>query len=250
MAFLDHQGVDRFQDVTPGHLEAYRLGLSKRKLVSNSVYDALRIIRALFAHLEATQVIFDNPVRGVVLPKYERRLMPVPSEAELKKLLLQPDVTTPAGIRNRAIMEVAYSTGARLGELVRMNLLSVDRAGRVIRILGKGRKERVLPLGKTAMTWLETYLSKARPALGSSDPDESALWVCRGGGRIKEISIQLMIRQEVANRHRHIDPAWLPGSNPHGVALLLRVAGRRDPGTRCGRRQLRHQDPAGHGQRS
>lgn len=194
LAFLAQAGVERFQDVAAGHLEAYRQELARRKLAGTSVYDALRGIKAFFAYLEAVQAVFVNPAQSLMLPKYQRRLMPVPTEQAVKELLLRPDVTTATGKRDRAMIEVAYSTGARLGELLRMNLLSVDRTGRVIRVVGKGRKERVLPLGKTALAWLETYLGEARPALSKRNPEEAALWVCRGGRRLQAVSAQLMIR--------------------------------------------------------
>jgi integrase/recombinase XerD len=194
-AFLAEIGAERLQDVTADHIEQYRLRLIERKVAHNTVYDSLRNLRAFFNYLEKEQVIFVNPTRSLVMPKYLRHLLPVPTEKDVKRILVHPDVSGKIGIRDRALIEVAYSTGARLQELVRMNLLSIDRTQRSIRVFGKGRKERILPLGRHAMFWLEAYLRDARPKLNKLDPDEPALWLGLHGKRIHPQSIQVMLRE-------------------------------------------------------
>lgn len=194
-AFLAETGTDRLPDVNAEHLEEYRLRLVQRKLACNTIYDWLLKIRCFFNHLEKEQVIFVNPARSLVLPKYNRRLLPAPTEKDMKRLLAQPDVSGKIGIRDRALIETAYSTGARLEELDRMNLLSIDRTQRSIRVLGKGRKERTLPLGRHAMFWLEAYLRDVRPELNKLDPDNPALWLGAHGKRIQPVTIQVMLRQ-------------------------------------------------------
>jgi len=209
--FLAETGAERLQDVTAEHLEKYRLLLIRRKFARTTIYDRLRNIRSFLNHLEKEQVIFVNPGRSLIMPKYERNLLPVPTEKDVKRLLAQPDASDTIGIRDRALIEMAYSTGARLDELVRLNLLSIDRTQRSIRVMGKGRKERVLPLGRHAMFWLEAYLRDARPKLNRLDPDEPALWLGQSGNRIPRETVQIMIR-------RYSRQAGLkPTASPHAL---------------------------------
>lgn len=210
-AFLVESGAERLPDVTVAHLEQYRLRLVRRNLARATAYGYLRIIRGFFQYLEQAQAIFVNPARALDLPKYERRLLTVPTEEEVKRLLAQPDVSTPRGIRDRAMLEMFYATGARLEELARMNLAAVDRTQGAIRVMGKGRKERMLPLGRHARHWLDTYLRDARPRFSRRDPDEPALWVGRYGRRLQRENIQVLLR------HYAQQAALRPLISPHAL---------------------------------
>jgi integrase/recombinase XerD len=103
--------------------------------------------------------------------------LPVPTEAELARLLAQPDITQPVGIRDRALLEVAYGCGLRRGELVRLTIFDPDFQRGTLRVLGKGRKERIVPLGRQALHWLKRYLQHARPKLLGGRLNEEALWI-------------------------------------------------------------------------
>ena len=193
--FMAALGIARLQDVTLDHLNAYRLRMVRRRLAGVTIYDRLSTLRLFFRYLELEQTVFINPARSVLMPKYQRHLKSVPTEEEVKRLLAQPDVSDRFGLRDRALIEVAYSTGARVDEIVRMNLLSFDRAQQSIRILGKGRKERILPLGRQAMFWLETYLKNARPRFAELRLDEPALWLRSCGLRMPANVIFIMLRK-------------------------------------------------------
>lgn len=92
----------------------------------------------------------------------KRALQRVPTEQEVRVLLATCDVTKPIGLRNRAMLETAYATGARRTELAGIRLRGVDLVERTVRLMGKGRRERVVPLTMSATTWLERYLQKGR----------------------------------------------------------------------------------------
>ena len=128
-----------------------------------------------FAWFCKQRILEANPASEIELPRAERRL---PVEAlsiqEVESILAQPDITDPLGIRDRAIMELFYSTGIRRSELVRLELSDLNRDKRLLLIrLGKGRKDRVVPVGARAMQWLEKYLDDVRPLLLVNTAEQS-----------------------------------------------------------------------------
>ena len=175
--FVEESGLESLQAVSLSDLEKYRLDLVESQMVSSSVYIYLNYVKRFFEYLEDTQRIFINPARDLILPKCERKLQAVPNEEDVEKLLAQPDISTPTGIRDRAIIEVFYSTGLRLEELTSLKVFDPDLKNRIIRVIGKGRKERIVPLGRQAIFWLKQYIEQVRPKLLKDNIDEHALWI-------------------------------------------------------------------------
>ncbi len=186
----------RLQDVTGDDLAAWRRDLIERGLADASLEVFLRAVRNLFNWMEAEGMLFDNPAAAFKTPKYERKLLPVPSEAELRRLLAQPAVTTPVGIRDRAVMEVGYCCALRREELARLTLRDPDFLQRLLRVLGKGSRERMLPLGDEAFAWLKRYVEDARPALlGRNANALDALWISADGKSLGGAGISVMLKQ-------------------------------------------------------
>lgn len=193
-SYLAAAGIDDVQDVDAETLEAYRLHLVERGLASASLEVFMRSVRLWFNWLEETGQLFLNPCRSLVVPKPGRKLLPVPTEEDIRKLLAQPNVATPKGIRDRALIEVAYASGARREELVRMNIFDPDAKAQTVRIQGKGRKERVVPLGRHAVHWLKQYLDHARPKLLAGKIDQEALWLGNSGAPQGGQSMNLQVK--------------------------------------------------------
>ncbi|MBF0433418.1 MAG: tyrosine-type recombinase/integrase [Fibrobacteria bacterium] len=193
--YLSESGTNQVSDVTYEHLCLYRQYLQEKGLALATVDVYLRSIRGLFNYLEKTGQIFLNPVDKLTTPNYKRGLMPVPSEKEVKLLLMQPDQATKTGIRDRAIIEMLYSSGARLSELTGMDTWHVNIRQGCARIFGKGKKERIVPLGKQAVLWIKIYLKDARPQLRNIRLDERALWLGGRGGRLHPQIIQRLLQE-------------------------------------------------------
>lgn len=193
--FMDGNGIAQVQDVTREHLEKYRLFLAESGMATTSVYIYFQYVQRFFKHLEEDQQIFSDPASGLLLPKFNRKLQPVPTERDMKRLLAQPDVSTPTGVRDRTLIETAYSTGLRLEELSRLNVFDPDMKEGTVRVMGKGSKERVAPLGRQALFWLARYTGETRKKLLRGNPDEHALWLGRNGGRLHPVIIQQNIRE-------------------------------------------------------
>ena len=193
-----HRQVARLRDVGRDDLAAWRLDLIERGLADASLEVFLRAARNLFNWMEAEGMLFDNPAAALKTPKYERKLLPVPGEAELRRLLAQPAVTTPVGIRDRAVMEVGYCCALRREELARLTLRDPDFLQKTLRVLGKGSRERMLPLGEEAFTWLRRYVEDARPALLGRNAAAAALdvlWISADGKPFGGQGISVMLKK-------------------------------------------------------
>ena len=199
---LAASGIERLSDVTGEDLDRHAERLIERGLKVNSRDIYLRSIRGFFNFLEETRRLFVNPAETLVIPKPDRHMLPVPTEAEMKRLLAVPNALKAVGLRDRALLEVMYSTGARRGEALGMTLFDPDCDRGTIRVRGKGRKERVLPLGRHALHWLRQYMREARPKLVKDRVDERALWVSKDGQPLSGIRVDQMIREHV--RHAGI----------------------------------------------
>lgn len=194
--FLATRKKNRLQDISCSLLVAFRLALIRRSLAPASLALYLRTVRGFFAWLERRQVIFRSPARDWVIPRAPRRLLAVPSEAEVSWLLAQPDTTTIRGLRDRAFLELAYSTGLRRAELMALRRENLDFESDTVRVVGKGQRERVVPMGGEAKRWLNEYLVRSRPRLvHGSDPGR--LWLNQQGGVLGYFGGQQIIAKHV-----------------------------------------------------
>jgi len=122
-------------------------------------------LRRFYQYLLEQRLISEDPSVLVDLPKLGRSLPDSLSEADIDNLLEAPDTEVPLGLRDRTMLEVLYATGLRVSELVALSLDEVSMRQGVVRVVGKGNKERLVPMGEQALDWLEEYLSGARPIL-------------------------------------------------------------------------------------
>ena len=202
--------IERIQDVTIDHLDAYRLHLVESNLAPFTINRYLRTVRSFFNYLELTHAIFVNPATRLPIPRPPRLLKPVPSPKAVKTLLAQPDITTAVGIRDRTLLEVLYSCALRRREAMDLTIFDPDLQQGALRIKGKGDKERVTPLGKQAIFWLKKYLQSARPKL-ISDPDEQMLWISKLTGKtLRYDSIDRLFK-------RYSRKAGIENFSPHSI---------------------------------
>lgn len=211
LEFLKNQGRARVADITCEDLEGWRLVLVQRNFAPASLELYLRTVRQFFAWLESRQLLFLNPAAGLIIPKPPRKLLPVPTEEQMTKLLAQPNVGTSCGIRDRALLETGYSTGARREELERLTIFDADLDHGTLRVLGKGKKERVVPLGKQSVLWLTRYIRDTRPKLLKENLDETALWIDIHGHALDYSAFQQILK-------RHCVAAGIqPTITPHAL---------------------------------
>ena len=137
----------------------------ERHLSPRSTARWLSTLKGFYRHLVLKQQIAADPIQQIRHPKLGRALPSALSTLQVEALLEAPDVSTPLGLRDRAMLEVLYASGLRITELVTLELANVNQRQGVIRVMGKGGKERLVPTGEAALDWLARYLRDARPEL-------------------------------------------------------------------------------------
>lgn len=171
--WCDERGLNHIGDITRPILQRYQRHLyhyrktNGQALAYTSQATLLQALRAFFRWATVEGHILYNPAADLVLPRLSRQLPKVIlSIAQVESILAQPDTTTLMGLRNRAILETLYSTGIRRSELMHLSLFDVDPIrGTLMVRQGKGRKDRLLPLGERACAWVEKYRQQVRPEL-------------------------------------------------------------------------------------
>jgi integrase/recombinase XerD len=165
--------------------------LYRQKLESKTVARHLVTLRNFFRHAQVQELIIEDPTAHLESPKIRRSLPGYLRLDEVEKLLELPDQTTPLGLRDRAMLEVLYSTGLRVSELTSLRVMDLDTKVGCVRCIGKGDKERIVPVGRKALAIVEKYLRHGRIALiGTTRGTAGAfLFVNRRGRRISRVGV-------------------------------------------------------------
>jgi len=173
------------------HYLAVRL---ENKLNSRSTARFLSCVRGFYRHQVREGVVQENPLALIESPKLPRSLPKSLTELDVESLLAAPDVDDPIGLRDRTMLEVLYACGLRVTELVSLTMPQINLRQNVIRVMGKGSKERLIPMGEEASSWLEKYFREARPFLLNNLPNEVVFPSTRA---------QQMTRQTFWHRIKH-----------------------------------------------
>jgi integrase/recombinase XerD len=179
--------------VSRADLIEYLGSLYKEHLDSRTVARHLVSLRNLFRFGMVEEAITEDPTLNLESPKVRKSLPSYLRMEEVDKLLAQPDLETPYGLRDQAMIEVLYSTGLRVSELVGLRVFDVDMRMGCLRCIGKGDKERLVPTGRKAMAAVQQYLGTGRPALierrRPGSPATPFLFINRSGNRISRIGV-------------------------------------------------------------
>jgi integrase/recombinase XerD len=194
VAFLSRRDVEEPEAVDEGAIRSFVASLSasthgpdERPYRATSVARALSAVRSFHRFLLREGVTTRDPAVGVPHPRLPRSLpRPLPVD-DVRRLLEAPDPTTPAGLRDRAILELLYGSGLRISELTGLDVDDLDVESASLRVLGKGGKEREVPLGSFASAAVTAYLTRGRPALASG-ASRGALFLNARGGRLSRQS--------------------------------------------------------------
>ncbi|MBM4035186.1 MAG: tyrosine recombinase XerC [Planctomycetes bacterium] len=152
-------------------------------------------LRSLFRFLLREGLVNHNPAADLRVPRREKRLPGVLDEAEVARLLDAPDTADVAGRRDRAILEVLYSTGMRIGELAAANMEDLDLIGETLKARGKGKKERLVPLGRPAVQAIEDYLAVRTSVASGRRASARPVFVNKAGGRLSDRGIRRLFEK-------------------------------------------------------
>jgi integrase/recombinase XerD len=163
--------------------------LYRQKLESRTVARHLVTLRNFFRFAQVQELIATDPSLNLESPKIRRTLPGYLRLEEVERLLTQPDAKTALGLRDRAMLEVLYSTGLRVSELIGLRVTDLDSKVGCIRCIGKGDKERIVPAGRKALGMVEKYLRDGRPKLLGKGVSSQALFVNRRGGSLSRVGV-------------------------------------------------------------
>jgi integrase/recombinase XerD len=177
------------EGVSRGDLVEFLAGLYRLKLESRTVARHLVTLRNFFRFAQVHELITSDPSINLESPKIRRSLPGYLRLEEVERLLEQPDSTTALGLRDRAMLEVLYSTGLRVSELIGLRVSDLDSKVGCVRCIGKGDKERIVPVGRKALIMVEKYLRDARPKLLGKLRGSPTLFVNRRGVSLSRVGV-------------------------------------------------------------
>ena len=157
--WLDNEDL-KYKNLQEDHINQYISFLFQKKMRSSSVNRKISSIKSFYIFLVKRNFVKNSPLNDLVTPKQEKYLPESMSEAEVDKLLNSPDVANKIENRDKAMIEMLYATGMRISELVNLKITDVDMKRCVVKVFGKGSKERLVPFGETALDSLRSYLNE------------------------------------------------------------------------------------------
>lgn len=207
MAFIRSRGIDVFGIIVPEDVISYLESLRKSGLSATSMNRNLAAIRGFYKYLIREQKIDNNPVANISLAKTWMRLPDTLSQEEMNLLLAQPDSASASAIRDKAMLELMYATGVRVSELVTLTMNAMNWQVGYVTALGKGGKERIVPVGKSAYECLIKYVDQARPAL-LAGRKSNVLFLNRSGKGLTRQGFWKIVRKYTvsAGLHKKIHP--------------------------------------------
>ena len=192
--------------------------VSTNKAKATSTSRAISSLKRLFRYLLRQNKISTDPTLQIATPKLPRSLPKSLTEQDVELLLNAPDVTTPLGMRDRTMFEVLYATGLRVSELVTLTVAQASLDMGVVRVMGKGSKERLVPLGEEALDWLRRYLQEARVELLAAKLSDALFVTARGAGMTRQMFWYLIKKHA---KHGGLNKPMSPHTLRHAFATHL-----------------------------
>ena len=208
---LNQAGQSNIQEFLSSRFENGASARSNARLLST--------LKQYFRHLITKGARQDNPTALISAPKIHRSLPQSLTESDIDKLLSAPDIESGYGLRDRCMLELMYSSGLRVSELVGLQMNQVNTNLGLVRLIGKGNKERVIPVGEEALHWLEKYVKQARPGLQRGHAPGDALFLSSRGTAITRQAFWQNIKKHLLKGG--VKTAFSPHSLRHAFATHL-----------------------------
>jgi integrase/recombinase XerD len=219
-------------EVDKADIEDYFAALSRRGIAARSVARLLSCLRSFYQFALREHLLAIDPTLDIQSPKLGRKLPNVLTEEDVEAVLESPDLETAIGLRDKAMLELLYACGLRVSELIAVEVSDINTLQGVIRVMGKGSKERLVPMGEAAQYWLEQYYQKARPELLNGKQSEFVFLSTRAKAmtrqtfwhRIKQYAICANITKPLSPhtlRHAFATHLLNNGADLRVVQLLL-----------------------------
>ena len=189
-SFCSNNAIENWKDLNTFHIRQYIASEHRRGLKGSSLQRSLSALRSFFKYLQRESIVENNPVTGISAPKTGKKL-PATLDVDQINKLLDIDTHDPLALRDQTIMELMYSSGLRLSELVSLDMNDIDLSDGTVRITGKGAKTRIVPVGNQACKAVRQWLKQRTNLAGN---EETALFVGKTGNRLSQRAIQKRLR--------------------------------------------------------
>lgn len=207
--FCNNQGIKDISVLTTQVMQDYLAYRHDKGFSPRSTQRAMSALRAFYTYLIGKQVRIDNPIASLSNPKLAKNLPSSLSERQVEDLLAAPITDDPIECRDKSMLEVLYATGLRVSELISLTMDQISLRQGVVRVVGKGNKERLVPLGEEAIEWLLTYIKTARPVLATKQSDY--VYLSRRGQKMTRQTFWHRVKYYAvkANIEQHLSPHTL-----------------------------------------
>lgn len=223
LEYLDEKKVTDPSGVKYNHLTGFFKLLSELGLASSSAARYYSSLKGFFRYLYLNKYITQNPMEKISSPKLARNLPPVLSVNEVEDILSKPATDNKLGLRDKALLELMYACGTRVSELINIKLSDLFFKEEVIRVFGKGSKERIIPVGSSAVKWVNEYLTAGRPLLEKKAKSENYLFLNSRGGKLSRMGVWKIVDKYV--REAGIEKEVHPHTFRHSFATHLLEGG-------------------------
>ncbi len=207
------------RDINRDHLSAFLQQVAESGQETVTQARLISGIKAFFKYLNLEKIREDNPSELLETPKIMRKLPDTLSEEDIRKILDGIDLSSPEGTRNRAMLETLYSCGLRVSELVGLQISNVRDQMGFIRVVGKGNKERLVPIGSQALKYIAQYRDEVRVHLKISNADSDSLFLNKNGKSLSRISVFKIVKKTALTAG--IDKVVSPHTYRHSFATHL-----------------------------
>jgi len=197
ISFLKDFNIDDPSNVTSEHINGFFKALKELGLLGSSTARYFSSLKGFFLFLIKNKYIIKNPVEKLSAPKISKKLPGVLDINEVEAILSVPDVKEILGLRDKAILELFYACGTRVSELINLKVNDLFFDDEIIRVFGKGSKERLIPIGSSAIEWIGEYLKKSRPLLMKKLKSENILFLNSRGTKLSRMGIWKIIDRYV-----------------------------------------------------
>ena len=219
LRFLAELKIDDPSKIESRILLDFFSNLEKAGLTSSSAARYFSSLKGFLNYLFSNNYIKSNPIEKVNPPKLGKSLPGVLSFPEIDKILSMPDTSDTLGIRDKSILEVFYACGLRISELISLKLSDLFLSEDMIRVIGKGSKERIVPIGSSAIEWIQVYLTKSRPLLQKKMKSENYLFLNSRGTKLSRMGVWKLVDKYV--KQAGIEKPAHPHTFRHSFATHL-----------------------------